>query len=205
MTMRFGFIALILLATLAAGEACARQLTPVEGLEAVRRSFAGMSDFTAEITQEKQLAIMKRKLVSTGVVRFKKPDSFFMEINPPHASRLLLKNSTLSLYLVREKSSQQITLPPEQSLQRWFGFLARPVTTIPDGVDVKADQQGDRSTLTITPRGKGQLKAFTLTILEDGRLKKLVIEEQNGDRTTITFSRFQRNVGLTDNDFRLEP
>ena len=186
-------------------QALAKPLDPVAGLELLRKSFAAMNDFTAEVTQEKQLAMMKRKLVSTGTVRFKKPDLFFMELNPPHASRLLLRDSTLTLYLVQEKSSQQIVLPPEQSLQRWFGYLARPVTALPEAVQVKADQQGDRYTLQITPRSNGQVKAFTLTMLEDGRLKKLVIDEQNGDRTTITFNRFLRNQGLGDREFRLEP
>jgi outer membrane lipoprotein carrier protein len=196
-------ISLLLLAGLPS--AWAKPINPVDGLELLRKSFAGLTDFTAEITQEKQLVMMKRKLVSTGTVRFKKPDLFFMELNPPHASRLLLKNSTLSLYLVQEKSSQQIVLPPEQSLQRWFGLLAKPVTALPEGVDVKADQQGERMTVQISPRGKGQVRTISLTLLEDGRLKKLVIDEQNGDRTTITFNRFQRNLGLTDRDFRVEP
>src|SRR5690242_14939809 len=173
-------ISLLLLAGLPS--AWAKPINPVDGLELLRKSFAGLTDFTAEITQEKQLVMMKRKLVSTGTVRFKKPDLFFMELNPPHASRLLLKNSTLSLYLVQEKSSQQIVLPPEQSLQRWFGLLAKPVTALPEGVDVKADQQGERMTVQISPRGKGQVRTISLTLLEDGRLKKLVIDEQNGDR-----------------------
>jgi outer membrane lipoprotein carrier protein len=185
--------------------AYAKPINPITGLEALRKSFANLTDFTAEITQEKQLAVFKRKLVSSGTVRFRKPDQFFMEIKPPHASRLLLKNSSLSLYLVQEKSSQQIALPPDQGLQHWFGFLVKPVTTLPDGVDIKADQLGDRINLLITPRSKGQVKSLSLSMQEDGRLKKLTIEEQNGDRTTITFNRFLRNVGLIDKDFRLEP
>jgi len=207
MTVRFVRLSLIvamLLICLAAGAAPARPLTPIEGLEALRKSFAGVSDFTADIIQEKQLSLMKRKLVSTGIVRFKKPGLFFMEINPPHASRLLLKDTTLSLYLVKEKSTQQITLPPEQSLQSWFAFLARPVTALPEGVEVQAEQQRDGYTLTITPRARGQVRALTLALHDDGRLKKLVIEEQNGDRTAITFSRFRKNTGLTESDFQLE-
>ncbi|HJV65292.1 MAG TPA: outer membrane lipoprotein carrier protein LolA, partial [Geomonas sp.] len=41
----------------------------VEALETLRRGFAGTSDFTAEITQEKHLALMKKKMVSKGTVR----------------------------------------------------------------------------------------------------------------------------------------
>lgn len=202
---RLTIVVSFVLATFLFSSAQARPLDPVAGLETLRRSFAGLNDFTAEITQEKQLAMLKRKLVSTGTVRFRKPDQFFMELNPPHASRLLLKDSTLSLYLVQAKSSQQIVLPPGQGLQHWLGYLARPVTALPEGVEVKAEQQADRYTLQLAPRGKGQVKGLAITLQEDGRLKRLVIDEQNGDRTTITFHRFQRNVGLTDKDFRVEP
>ena len=69
---------------------------------------------------------------------------------------------------------------------------------------MKAEQQSDRVTLQLAPRGKGQVKTLVITMHEDGRLKRLVIDEQNGDRTTITFNRFRRNIGLTDRDFRLE-
>lgn len=194
-------IAILLCAT----TALARPLNPVEGLEFLRRSFAGMNDFTAQITQEKQLAMMKRKLVSTGTVRFRKPDLFFMELNPPHASRLRLKDSTLSLYLVQDRTSQQMVLPPDQGLKHWLGFLAKPVTALPDGVEVKADRQNDRTTLQLAPRDKGQIKGVTLVLQEDGRLKRLVLDERNGDRTTISFSQFRKNIGLTERDFRVEP
>jgi len=68
-------LGLVVLFVMAAQPAQARSLTPVEGLEALRRSFAGLQDFTAELTQEKQLSIMKKKLVMQGMIRFKKPRS----------------------------------------------------------------------------------------------------------------------------------
>jgi len=64
-------LGLVVLFVMAAQPAQARSLTPVEGLEALRRSFAGLQDFTAELTQEKQLSIMKKKLVMQGMIRFK--------------------------------------------------------------------------------------------------------------------------------------
>jgi outer membrane lipoprotein carrier protein len=75
----------------------AAQNPALEALETLRRGFADINDFTAEITQEKQLSLMKRKMVSRGIVRFKKPGIFYMELYPPHASRLLLKNNMLTV------------------------------------------------------------------------------------------------------------
>ncbi|MBT1074327.1 LolA family protein [Geobacter grbiciae] len=185
------------------GSAAARQIAPVEGLETLRRSFAGISDFSADIVQEKQISLLKRKMVSTGTVRFRKPSLFFMELNPPRASRLLLNDTQITLYFPREKSTSQMALPPEQSLQHWFTFLARPVTSLPDGVDVRADQQGDTLTITVIPRSGGQVREFAVTLLTDGTIRKLVISEKNGDQTRITFSRVRKNSGLSDKDFRI--
>jgi outer membrane lipoprotein carrier protein len=182
----------------------ARSIPPLEGLEALRKGFAGTSDFTAEITQEKRISLMKRTLVMTGKVRFKKPDQFFMEINSPFASRMLLRDTIIEQATGREGEKQRIVLPPEQGLKRWFSKLTSPVTILPDGVAIQADLTNGIYTLGIAPHGKGQIKELTLVFLEDGTIRRLIISEQNGDRATLTFKKVRRNRGLADKDFRLD-
>jgi outer membrane lipoprotein carrier protein len=182
----------------------AEPLSPEAGLEILRRGFAGVTDFTAEITQEKQLSLMKKKLISAGRVRFRRPGSFFMEIFPPHPSRLLLENSELTIFYPTEKSRQNIPLPAEEGLGQWFAYLDRPITTLPVGVRVEAERHGDTCTLRFAPQGKKGVREVTLMFQDDGLMRRLVIEEQNGDRNTITFRNMKKNVGLTDKDFRLE-
>ena len=189
---------------LVAGVATAEPLSPLEGLEILRRGFSGVTDFTAEISQEKQLSLMKKKLTSTGRVRFRRPGSFFMEIFSPYPSRLLLENSELTIFYPAEKNLQKIPLPAEEGLGRWFAYLDRPITTLPEGVQVQAERNGDNCTLRIAPQGKKGVREMTLVFMDDGRIRRLVIEEQNGDRNTIIFRTMKKNVGLTEKDFRLE-
>jgi outer membrane lipoprotein carrier protein len=184
--------------------AAAAPLPPVVALEQLRRNFTTMQDFTAEIAQEKHLTVMKRKLISTGTVRFKKPDLFYMELKPPHASRMVLRDTTVELYFPQDKSRQQLTLPADEGLKRWLTMLSRPITALPEGVEVKADRSGDTQTLTMTPQKQGQVRTVTLASGLDGRLRRLVIEERNGNRTAITFKNLQANVGLTEKDFKVE-
>jgi outer membrane lipoprotein carrier protein len=184
--------------------ASARQISPLQGMEALRRSFSGITDFTAEIIQEKQIALMKKKIVVNGIVRFKKPDTFYMELYPPYASRLLLRDTSLAMFLPAENIRNNIVLPPEQSLRRWFAYLDRPATSLPDGVEVRAETRDKLTTLQITPRQKGAVKELRLTFLENGNLSRLVVEEQNRDRTVLNFRSMRKNVGLTEKDFRLE-
>lgn len=182
----------------------AGRITPVEGLELLRRSFQGMQDFSAEVTQEKQLAIMKKKLIMQGVIRFKKPDRFLMELDPPYSSKVLLKDTVLEQRLGAKGERQRMVLPPEQALSRWLGTLARPVTAVPEGIEVRADQVGPQTSVTIRPAKGGHLKELTVVLLDDGTLRRLVLEEQGGDRTVMTFRKTRKNIGLTEADFRLE-
>jgi len=184
--------------------ACAAQNQALEGLEILRRGFVGVGDFSAEIVQQKELSLMRQKLVSRGVVRFKKPGLFYMELFPPYASRLLLQDNLLSYVLTGEGVREKVVLPPEESLGRWFAYLERPITALPEGVELSAERQGESWTLHIVPRGKGGVRAFHISFLADGRLQRLIIEERNGDRTTLKFSRLRKNVGLTARDFTLD-
>ena len=193
-----------LLMLVAALKAEARSLTPVEGLEALRRSFGTMQDFTADLTQEKQLSIMKKKLVMQGQIRFKKPDRFYMELVPPYSSKVLLKDTVLLQRLGNQGELQRIVLPPEQGLSRWFATLAKPITAVPEGMEVRAEQTGSQTSVTIRPAKGGQLKDLTVVLHDDGTVRKLVLEERAGDKTVMTFRKTRKNVGLSDADFRLE-
>ncbi len=203
MKLLLSFLFALLMLT-GALKAEARSLTPVEGLEALRRSFGTMQDFTADLTQEKQLSIMKKKLVMQGQIRFKKPDRFYMELVPPYSSKVLLKDTVLLQRLGNQGELQRIVLPPEQGLSRWFATLAKPITAVPEGMEVRAEQTGSQTSVTIRPAKGGQLKELTVVLHDDGTVRKLVLEERAGDKTVMTFRKTRKNVGLSDADFRLE-
>jgi len=197
-------MAVLCLVSALAGPVHARSIPPLEGLEALRKGFMGISDFTADITQEKRLKLMKRSMVMTGSVRFRKPDQFFMEINPPYAARMLLRDTVIEQTSGRDGGRNRIVLPPDQGLRQWFARLTSPVTSLPDGVTVQADLTGSVYTLTIAFQGNGQVRDISIVFLGDGTIRRFTINEQNGDRSTMTLTKLRRNAGLTERDFRLE-
>ncbi len=200
------FVAMIMLsAGVFSSSAQARSIPPLEGLEVLRKGFSGLTDFTADITQEKRLSLMKRNMSMTGKVRFKKPDHFFMEINPPYNSKMVLIDSVIEMAGGPEGKRNRIVLPPDQGLGHWFAKLLAPVTTLPDGVQILVDISGSLYTLTVTPQGKGQVKELTVSFLSDGTIRRLIILERNGDKATMTFKNLRRNIGLTEREFRLDP
>jgi outer membrane lipoprotein carrier protein len=194
----------LLVMLLISASAHAAEISALEGLEMARKGFAGMTDFTAEITQEKQIALLKKTMKSSGQVRFRRPDTFYMEVYSPYASRLLLKDNMLTMFLPTEGIRQKTVLPPEEGLRHWFSLFDRPVTRLPAGVELRAYRRGDTVTLRIIPTGKKGVKELRITLFDDGRPRRLAIEEQNRDRTVITFNRVRKNVGLAEKDFRIE-
>jgi outer membrane lipoprotein carrier protein len=194
----------LLVMLLISASAHAAEISALEGLEMARKGFAGMTDFTAEITQEKQIALLKKTMTSSGQVRFRRPDTFYMEVYSPYASRLLLKDNMLTMFLPTEGIRQKTVLPPEEGLRHWFSLFDRPVTRLPAGVELRAYRRGDTVTLRIIPTGKKGVKELRITLFDDGRPRRLAIEEQNRDRTVITFNRVRKNVGLAEKDFRIE-
>lgn len=194
----------LLVMLLISASAHAAEISALEGLEMARKGFAGMTDFTAEITQEKQIALLKKTMTSSGQVRFRRPDTFYMEVYSPYASRLLLKDNMLTMFLPTEGIRQKTVLPAEEGLRHWFSLFDRPVTRLPAGVELRAYRRGDTVTLRIIPTGKKGVKELRITLFDDGRPRRLAIEEQNRDRTVITFNRVRKNVGLAEKDFRIE-
>lgn len=197
------FTVIVLFSVLASSVVHAAGISPLEGLEALRKGFAGINDFTAEITQEKQVSIMKRVMKTSGTVKFRKPDQFMMEIKPPYSSRILLKDNVIEQSGGKGGSKNRIILPPEQSLRQWFQKLATPVTKLPDGVDIKASRSGQLYTLQIIPAKKGQVREMHIAYQADGTVRRIVIIEKNGDKATIGFKKIRKNVGLDDKDFVL--
>lgn len=202
--VRRSLIPALLAVALLSATAHTAEISPLEGLESARKGFAGMTDFTADITQEKQIILLKKTQISYGQVRFRRPDTFYMEVYAPYASRLLLKDNILIMLLPVEGIRQKTVLPPEEGLRHWFSLFDRPVTRLPAGVEIRADRRSDTITLRIIPTAKKGVKEIRITLFDDGRPKRLTIEEQNRDRTVITFHRVRKNVGLAEKDFRIE-
>ncbi len=197
-------VAVFSIISMSASVAAAKPISPLQGLEMFRRCFSGMNDFSAEITQEKQISLMKRKMTANGIVRFRKPDTFYMELYSPYASRILLRDVTMTMLLPNEGVRQKIVLPREESLKHWVSYLESPVKSLPDGADIKASMQDKQVTLQIFPRKKGPVRELQITFVENGGISRLVIEERNHDRTVINFRDMHRNTGLKDKDFSLD-
>lgn len=199
-----GLFVLLLSVVIMAHSASAASISSLDGLEMLRKAFVGVNDFSAKITQEKALSLMKKKMVANGEVRFKKPDMFYMELYAPYASRILLKDNALTLKLPNEELRQKVALPAGQGLGSWFEFLDHPVKALPEDFTVRAERQGETVLLSIAPRKKGAMKELQIVFQQGGMLKRLVIEENNRDTTVITFSKMKKNCGLSEKDFLLE-
>jgi len=181
----------------------ARALPALEGLEKLRQAFAATRDFTAEITQEKQLSVLRKKLVMKGTIRFKKPDRFLLVTLAPYSGTTILKDNHLEQRVGQGGELQRMVLPPDQGLRHWFSLLDKPLTRLPDGLKVRAEVQQGIYTVVVLPGEQGQMREITIQFLEDGTMRRLVLEERNGDKTVMQFKNLRKNTGLSETDFRI--
>ena len=96
-----------------------------------------------------------------------------------------------------------MVLPPDQGLRHWFSLLEKPLTRLPDGLKVRAEVQRGLYTVVVLPEGQGQMREITIQFLEDGTMRRLVLEERNGDKTVMQFKNLRKNTGLSETDFRI--
>jgi outer membrane lipoprotein carrier protein len=127
-----------------------------------------------------------------------------MVLDPPYSGVVLLKDTVLEQRLGNSGERQRIVLPPEQGLGRWIDAVAKPVTSVPEGTEVQAEQVGSLTNVLIRPAKGGQVKELTIVLQQDGTVRRLELLERAGDRTVMTFRKTRKNVGLSDSDFRME-
>lgn len=69
---------------------------------------------------------------------------------------------------------------------------------------MRAERKGEVWTLSILPGSKGGVRELRLAFDGEGTIKSVTIEEKNSDRTLIKFHNLRRNVGLKEQDFKVE-
>ncbi len=83
-----------------------------------------MTDFSANIVQEKRITLFNSTIVSSGLIKWKKPDKLFVAMNPPDSSQLFLNRKGLWLYYPDEKIAEKYIMKDNQKLSDAFSFFS---------------------------------------------------------------------------------
>ncbi len=202
MKLPVSFLISALLLLISSTPSLSLAISPLEGIEALRSTLEGITDFTADFSQEKRISLLKRPISTNGSIKFKKPDVFLMKTRPPFEGEILMRDNLIEQKLGGENRRNRLILSSDQGLKKWFSKLSIPMKKIPDDMAIQAELNDSLYTLAISPKGKGSLKKITVSFHKNGEIRRLVISEKNGDSSILTLKNMKLNQGLSEKDFK---
>ena len=164
-----------------------------------------IDDFSAIIVQEKRIAIFNSAIVSSGLLKWKKPGRLFIAMNPPDVSQLFFSGNVLWLYYPDEKIAEKYVLQDNQKPFDTFSFFTL-IQRLREGDDVQIiTEQTGSVVLELKPSVHLFKKIKLWFSKKDLLMEKVEMFETDGDRTIITYSKTIINSGISDEVFRFIP
>ncbi len=151
-----------------------------------------ITSIQADFTQEKDLKILARPIISTGTFLFQAPDSLRWEYRTPVPSILLMHKGTIKKFIQRKGKLEE---DPGMGLDAMQVVL----TEISNWLDGRFTDNAmfsvsfpDKQTVLLTPKNQamaGLINSITLKLAEQkGLLDSVIISEGPDSFTTMRFS-----------------
>lgn len=161
-------------------------------LSDVQRLLSGQSKICANFTQKKSLRALNRPLTSKGRLVFIAGKGVLWRVQEPFAARVLIRSDSLIRWN-DDGAAQKISVdqtPVFRALSDVFlALFSGNVSQLEDVFDIESRSLQSRWSLTLMP--KTDLLATLIATVQasgDRFVDELLIEEKQGDRTTIQFS-----------------
>lgn len=161
-------------------------------LSDVQRLLGGQSVICAAFTQQKSLKALTRPLTSKGRLIFVAGKGVLWQVLEPFPARLLIKSDALIRWN-DDGIAQKVNLdqtPVFRALSHVFlALFSGETDKLQDIFDVESQSARSKWRLTLVPRTK-ILAAIIATVRASGGrfVNEVLIEEKQGDRTSIRFT-----------------
>ena len=172
----------------------------------IEKAHKQLTSLTANFTQEKASALFTEDVVQKGKMLYKSPKQLRWEYTSPKAMTVIFSGGKVML-----KTDKGTATNPNKMLSEMGNMIINTIngTFLKDNPDFNARYYKDKSgsvTAVLTPvnkRIKGYYKNITITLNGSSLLaEKVVLNEVNGDVTTISFSEKKTNATLSDTLFK---
>lgn len=173
-----------------------RQLARVQG---------EVEDFTADLIQEKRVSLLREKVISRGVIQFKRPNKVLIELFDPDPSLMVVDGTTLWLYFKRERVAQKYRVGDNPMLKRYLMILENPFRD-EWGKPTSIRKEGDFAVLEVIP-GEAETIYAKVTLwvsTQTWLIRKLALYEKGGDFTILSYENIRVNTGIPDSNFTLD-
>lgn len=179
-------------------------------LDRIERAMAPVESIVATFEQRKTLRLLKRPLVTTGVIAFSRPDSLRWDITKPFESTLVVVGEKVAKFETVDGKRRKLELGRRADalalvmdrIRSWF--LGR---FEEDSEAFEVQVIGAPACVRLVPKSATWSRTIRAIALDIGpkldRVRKVTIEEREGDFTEITFKLVGRHVEFVPKVFSL--
>jgi outer membrane lipoprotein carrier protein len=168
------------------------------------RAQGEVEDFAAALVQEKRISLLRRDIVSHGMIEFKRPNKVLIELFDPDPSLMVVDGNSLWLYFKRERVAQRYVVENNPMLKRFLMILENPFK---GGWEKLAfiRKEGDFVVLEVVPEEvEAIFSKITLWVsTQDWLIRKLALYEKSGDLTILSYNNIRINTGIPDSHFKI--
>ncbi len=180
----------------------------------LQKSLAGTTNVQSGFIQEKTLTLLQQTVVIRGRLAVEQPDRLAWYVEEPIRYNMILDGSTLKQWDAATGKVQTMSMAGNPvfkvvvtQLRAWFSGRLDLLT---QDFDSEADTALGRAQITFIPKSGSfafkVIKRVVLTFREDRRyIQDMLIEEQSGDRTTMTFTNTILNAAIPAATWEVKP
>jgi outer membrane lipoprotein carrier protein len=161
-------------------------------------------DLVARFTQSYRSGMLGREIVERGVVSVKRPGRMRWEYKDPEPKLFVSDGRTFSFYVPADRQVVVSEQDPERSLA---ARLLSGRSGLTDDFDASLDEPLEAGVfrLRLVPRRpQADVERAILDVEPSGRIRSILLEDIQGNRTRFRFEDVRENTGLRDSLFRFE-
>ena len=195
-----------LLACLLVAAPAAQTSDSARGLvRAIEAHHARTVDIVARFTQSYRSGMLGREIVERGVVSIKRPGRMRWEYKDPEVKLFVSDGRTFYFYV---PSDRQVVVSEQDVRHSLAARLLTGAGCLLDEFEASLEEPLEEGVLRLrlVPRqAQADVERATVDAEPGGRIRGVLLEDMQGNRTRFRFEDVRENTGLADRLFRFEP
>ncbi len=174
-------------------------------LASVRKAYSSTPSVGCTFVQTYAPAGFAETAPETGRLVLQAPDRVRFDYDGPEGKVFTFDGKAGRQYVAADRQLVVRSLSPAEIARLPIVFLESPDALLARYAARAAAIDAGLTELTLTPRAGGDPKSITLLAAASGEVKRLVLVDASGNRTTFTFTQKVPGPKLPDTDFALVP
>ena len=198
--------ALVALAVTVAALRAADSTAP-ELAAALQKKYDAIKDFSADFSHTYEGGVLRKQLTERGHLLVKKPGKMRWDYSAPEAKQFVSDGVKMYSYIPQDKQVIVASIPQDEDAPTPTLFLAGKGSVTrdftPSLVDAPPGMPAGSRALKLVPRSRQRDYDWLVLVLEPGTLsiRGLLTVDEQGGKSSFSFTNLKENVGLTDKDF----